>query len=196
MATDESGNTAACDQVITILPLVLDSVDCPAAFVGQCGESTDPSHTGWPSVNGTPITDDNNICNIFVGFWDNELNDCGNGIKIVRTWTILDWCTQTTLECVQVIKLSDTAPPVITCPSNLTVGTDFWYCYANVSVPKPTVSDACGSAWTLSLSATGGHIVNFGNNYVLNQVPLGPVTVTWTATDECGNAAHAALPSQ
>ncbi|HZV69186.1 MAG TPA: hypothetical protein VFG10_06560, partial [Saprospiraceae bacterium] len=75
VATDESGNTAACDQIITILPLVLDSVDCPAAFVGQCGESTDPSNTGWPSVNGTPITDDNNICNIFVGFWDHELND-------------------------------------------------------------------------------------------------------------------------
>ncbi|MBK9984541.1 MAG: hypothetical protein IPP15_19615 [Saprospiraceae bacterium] len=105
VATDQSGNTAACDQVITVLPLVLDSVDCPAAYVGHCGESTDPSNTGWPSVNGTPITDDNNVCNIFVGFWDHTLNDCGNGVKIVRTWTILDWCTQTTLECVQVIKL-------------------------------------------------------------------------------------------
>ncbi|MBK9984537.1 MAG: HYR domain-containing protein [Saprospiraceae bacterium] len=143
--------------------------------------------TGWPSVNGTPITDDNNVCNIFVGFWDHTLNDCGNGVKIVRTWTILDWCTQTTLECVQVIKLADDEAPIISCPSDLTVGTDFWYCYANVSVPKPTVTDACGSAWTLALTATGGHIVNFGNNYVLNQVPVGTVTVTWTATDECGN---------
>ncbi|MGB4847756.1 MAG: HYR domain-containing protein, partial [Saprospiraceae bacterium] len=187
IATDQSGNTSACDQLITVLPLVLDSVDCPAAYVGHCGESTDPSHTGWPSVNGTPITDDNNVCNIFVGFWDHELNDCGNGIKIVRTWTILDWCTQTTKECVQVIKLADDQAPIISCPSNLTVGTDFWYCYANVSVPKPTVTDACGSAWTLSLTSTGGHIVNFGNNYVLNQLPLGTVTVTWTATDECGN---------
>ncbi|MEO6131505.1 MAG: T9SS type A sorting domain-containing protein, partial [Saprospiraceae bacterium] len=177
-----------CDQLITILPLVLDSVDCPPAFIGACGDSTDPSNTGWPSVNGTPITDDNNVCNIFVGFWDHELNDCGNGVKIVRTWTILDWCTQTTLECVQVIKLSDNQAPVISCPSNITVGTAFWYCYGSVSVPKPNVTDACGSAFTLSLSSTGGTIVNFGNNYVLNQVPIGTVKVTWTATDECGNS--------
>ncbi len=187
VATDQSGNTAACDQIITVLPLVLDSVDCPPAYVGHCGESTLPTHTGWPSVNGTPITDQNSVCNIFVGYWDKPLNDCGNGIKIVRTWTILDWCTQTTLECIQVIKLADDQPPVISCPSNITVGTDFWYCYASVSVPKPNVVDACGSAFTLSLAATGGHIVNFGNNYVINQIPLGTITVTWTATDECNN---------
>ena len=73
--------------------------------------SSDPDNTGWPTVNGNPITDEDNVCNIFVGYWDKELNDCGNGEKIVRTWTILDWCTQTTLECVQVIKLSDDEAP-------------------------------------------------------------------------------------
>ena len=60
------------------------------------------------------------------------------------------------------------------------VGTDFWYCYANVSVPKPDVFDACGSAYTLSLTSSAGIVVNFGNNYVINQLPLGDHTVTWT----------------
>ncbi len=109
------------------------------------------------------------------------MNDCGNGEKIVRTWTVLDWCTQTTLECVQVIKLTDDEAPELTCPDDFEVGTDFWYCYANVSVPKPDVFDACGSAYTLSLTSSAGIVVNFGNNYVINQLPLGDHTVTWTA---------------
>ena len=188
VATDGSGNTAACDQHITVQPLVLDSVVCPPAYIGHCGESSDPAHTGWPTVNGNPITDEQNVCNIFVGYWDNPLNDCGNGEKIVRTWTILDWCTQTTLECIQVIKLSDDQAPVLTCPSDFQVGTDFWYCYANVSVPKPGVVDACGSAYTLSLTSTAGTVVNYGNNYVINQLPLGTATVTWHVVDECGNS--------
>ena len=133
------------------------------------------------------ITDENNVCNIFVGYWDKELNDCGEGVKIIRTWTILDWCTQQTVECVQVIKITDDEAPVITCPDNITVGTDFWYCFANVSVPRPDVFDECGSSWTLSMTASSGLVVNFGNNYVINELGLGTHTVTWTATDECGN---------
>jgi hypothetical protein len=70
VATDGSGNTAACDQHITVTPLVLDSVACPPAFIGHCGDSSDPEFTGWPTVNGNPITDEDNVCNIFVGYWD------------------------------------------------------------------------------------------------------------------------------
>ena len=187
VATDGSGNSAACDQNITVQPLVLDSVACPPAYIGHCGDSSDPDFTGWPTVNGNEITDEDNVCNIFVGYWDKPLNDCGNGEKIVRTWTVLDWCTQTTVECVQVIKLTDDEAPELVCPADFEVGTDFWYCYANVSVPKPSVYDACGSAYTLSLTSTAGIVVNFGNNYVINQLPLGTHTVTWHVTDECGN---------
>lgn len=92
-ATDGSGNTATCIQSITITPLTLDNVDFPEAYVGVCGESTLPDHTGWPTVDGTPITDESSLCNIFVGYWDKELNECGGGRKIVRTWTVLNWCT-------------------------------------------------------------------------------------------------------
>jgi hypothetical protein len=178
--------------------LVLDSVECPLAVVGHCGESSDPHDIAanpnygpeyaWPTVNGNPITDEDNVCNIFVGYWDKELNDCGEGQKIVRTWTILDWCTQTTVECVQVLKFSDDEAPLMECPDDFEVGTDFWYCYANVSVPKPYVEDVCGSSYTLSLYSPAGFVVNYGNNYVINQLPLGDWTVIWTATDECGNS--------
>lgn len=63
-ATDGSGNTATCIQNITITPLTLGNIDFPEAYVGVCGESILPDVTGWPTVDGTPITDENNLCNI------------------------------------------------------------------------------------------------------------------------------------
>ena len=64
-ATDGSGNTSTCIQTITIVPLTLDNITFPAAYICECGESILPEHTGWPTVDGQPITDENNICNIF-----------------------------------------------------------------------------------------------------------------------------------
>ena len=187
-ATDESGNTSTCVQHITVTPLTLDQVAFPPAYVGLCGESADPEHTGWPTVNGIPITDENDLCNIFVGYWDKELNECGGGRKIARTWTVLDWCNVEVVEGVQVIKLSDNVGPELTCPEDYEVGTDFWYCYANVSVPKPAAVDNCSEISTYSLHSTGGTVVSFGNNYVINGLELGTHTVTWTVRDECGNS--------
>ncbi len=187
-ATDGSGNTATCIQTITITPLTLDNVDFPEAYVGVCGESTLPDHTGWPTVDGTPITDENSLCNIFVGYWDKELNECGGGRKIVRTWTVLNWCTVELVEAVQVIKLTDNVGPELTCPADYEVGTDFWYCYANVSVPKPIAFDECSEIASYSLTSTDGTVVSFGNNFVINGLQLGTHTVTWTVYDECGNS--------
>lgn len=187
-ATDGSGNSATCVQTITITPLTLDNVEFPMAYEGDCGESIHPNNTGWPSVDGTPITDETDLCNIFVGYWDKELNDCGGGRKIARTWTVLDWCNVELVEAVQVIKLSDNVGPELTCPDDMEVGTDFWYCYANVSVPKPEAIDECSEIATYSLVSSSGVVVSFGNNFVINGLEVGTHTATWTVTDECGNS--------
>ncbi len=186
-ATDGSGNTATCVQTFNLVPLDLADVVFPAAYVGDCGDSDHPNQTGWPTINGQNLTDQTDICNIFVGYWDKELNDCGGGRKIARTWTVLDWCHAQVVDQVQVIKLSDKTPPVLTCPDNFIVGTDFWYCYANVSVPKPTVSDNCSAITDYELTSSGGTVVAFGNNYVINGLEIGTHTITWWVTDECGN---------
>ena len=187
-ATDQSGNSSTCAQTITITPLSLDLVEFPTAYVGECGESIFPDNTGWPTIDGQPITDDNDLCNIFVGYWDENLNDCGGGRKIARTWTVLDWCNVEVINQVQVIKLTDSEGPELTCPDNMTVGTDFWYCHANVSVPKPIAVDACSEIATYVLTSSSGTVVSFGNNFVINGLELGTHTVTWTVSDECGNS--------
>jgi hypothetical protein len=121
------------------------------------------------------------------GIGTKALIDCGGGKKILRTWTVLDWCTQQLTEGQQIIKLSDTEGPVLVCHDDITVGTDFWYCYASVSVPKPIATDNCSDVVTFSLESEDGTIVIYGNNYVIQGLQLGTHLVVWTVSDLCGN---------
>ena len=87
LVTDFSGHSASCDQEFEILPLSADSLVFPPNYVGDCGSSSDPNVTGWPQIGGYDLTDDAGLCNLFLGYWDKPLEDCGGGEKIVRTWT-------------------------------------------------------------------------------------------------------------
>ena len=186
-ATDASGNTGTCLQTITVNPLTLDGLVCPDNWTGECGGSTSPAVTGYPTINGTPVVL-GGTCNIFAGYDDLELADCGNGTKIVRTWTILDWCTQETAQCIQVIKLTDNQGPVLDCPDDITVSADPWFCEADVNIDYPDAYDACGTSFTWSVSSSAGTIVPFGSFYRVDDLPLGTHTITWTAEDACGNS--------
>ncbi len=186
-ATDDAGNTAQCVQNLTIEPLSLDALQCPDNYIGSCGGSTDPNVTGWPTVDGVQIVE-GGVCNIFVGYWDQPLVDCGNGTKIIRRWTVLDWCAQEVAECVQVIKMTDNQAPVLTCPADQTIGTDPWFCNKDVNLTIPGAYDACGTSFTLTPSVDAGTLVHFGgNNWRVDDLPVGTHTVTWTAQDACGN---------
>jgi hypothetical protein len=193
LATDHSGNTATCDQEFKVLPLSADSLVFPPNYIGPCGSSSDPSVTGWPTIGGYNLTYEQNLCNLFVGYWDKALIDCGGGKKILRTWTVLDWCTQQLTEGKQIIKLSDTEGPTLVCHDDITVGTDFWYCYASVSVPKPIAYDNCSDVVTYSLESADGTVVVYGNNYVIQGLETGTHYVTWTVTDLCGNSSTCSL---
>jgi hypothetical protein len=92
------------------------------------------------------------------------------------------------IEHQQIIKLSDTEGPILVCPDDITTGTDFWYCYASVSVPKPTAYDNCSDIVNFELESADGTIVVYGNNFVLQGLELGTHIVTWIVTDLCGNS--------
>jgi uncharacterized repeat protein (TIGR01451 family) len=73
---------------------------------------------------------------------------------------------------------SDTQPPVITCPANITTdaassGT------ARVDYPQPSASDNCSSSVTISCAPASGSVF-----------PAGTTTVTCTAMDESNNSAN------
>ena len=100
---------------------------------------------------------------------------CAQSYTIVRTWTATDPCGNVS-SASQTITVDDNTAPTITCPPDITVGTDAGVCGAVVSY-MATGSDDCGN-FNISYSQASG-----------SSFSVGTTTVTATATDECGNSA-------
>ncbi|MBC8884404.1 hypothetical protein H9X57_16590 [Flavobacterium piscinae] len=165
-AMDECGNTTVHTQTITVqdtsapafveeLPMDM-TVECDAVPMAMTLTATD--NCGSASVEYGEIRNDGN---------------CPSNYTLVRTWTAMDECGNTTVHT-QTITVQDTTAPAFVeeLPMDMTVECD--------AVPMAmtlTATDNCGSA-----SVEYGEIRNDGNcpsNYTLVR--------TWTAMDECGN---------
>ena len=170
-ATDNCGNTSICNFTVCVenqcnsIPVIT----CPADYVGCPGGSIDPSVTGNPTVTTT-----NTECGSIVTFYDTVLEEyanCNGGKKIQRTWSAsYSENADNAATCVQIIDLRDTQNPTVSCPTNinLTGGN-------NVATwSTPSVTDNCGA----TLSGTHSSGLTFAD---------GCTTVTYTATDNCGN---------
>jgi len=101
---------------------------------------------------------------------------CPQAGSYTNTWTAKDACNNTSTVYTQVITTTDTQAPVITCPANATGTTNTNECFSTtVVLGTATATDNCST-------------VTITNNAPA-QFPTGTTTVTWTATDACGNAA-------
>jgi hypothetical protein len=86
--------------------------------------NTNPSNTGFPTIDGQPIPGNGGgYCHMAVTYTDQQIPTCQNSYKILRTWTVIAWCTGTVASHLQVISVKDTKAPVLTCPPNFTAGT-------------------------------------------------------------------------
>ena len=165
-ATDECGNTADCDQVLTIDDEDAPLLSCPADTTVECDESTDPSDTGEPTY-----TDE---CSSVDVTYDDSVSPgtCQQEITITRTWTATDECGNIAT-CDQVIDVVDTTAPVITCPADVTLT-----CDDSTETGPATATDNC-SVVSITFSDTA---------------PVGTcqseIIRTWTATDLCGNTSE------
>lgn len=192
-AFDTKGNQANtnCIQTIQIERGDLINVVFPADALYDCGTMADlsPNNTGRPTLNGTPIIS-NSICNFLVFHNDDTLNIC-SGIKIIRNWTVLDWCNTSstpgnTILGEQIIKVQDISAPIMTCPDAFIVSTTEEDCTATFELPTATVTDNCSANITQNVFSTNG----FVNDGIITGLQLGTATLNYTATDECGNAAN------
>ncbi len=148
---------------------------------------------GWAGrFHAKPI--DNNICNIYTVYtdltYDTCADDCYGNSKIARSWTILDWCTATTVEFVQTIKRVDQDGPAISGPDHI-VSVDPWSCAANFEIPAPEhLLDNCDKNPTWSVvGPTGVQIVNG----IALDLPKGVTTLTYVAEDCCGNQSQSSF---
>ena len=193
VAIDGNGFKSQCTQTITIkktgvndvvFPKNLDGIQKPAL---DCkNTNTDPTITGFPTIDDNPVN--NAACMVSATYSDQVITICTGTKKILRTWTLVDWCTGQIKSQIQVIKIEDKTGPSITCQPNLTGNSYGDQCKGSASIPAATVTDDCSGfsvqvigSWGASLKTNGG---------IMNDIPLGTHTVTYIATDDCGNTSQ------
>ncbi|MBK9335875.1 MAG: hypothetical protein IPM98_04565 [Lewinellaceae bacterium] len=153
-------------------------------------------------------------CSIGWSYNDAVVDVCDGTFKIRRVWTIIDWCTSESKECVQIIKVVDDEAPTFTCPADLTVTTDPFTCCGTADLPDFIVTDNGSRIDKVSAVVYGidpqtqqqigtfnvdGFASDFpGNNYWDNDtlavmgstpcLPQGRHRVVYTVEDNCGNS--------
>ncbi|HMX41338.1 MAG TPA: HYR domain-containing protein, partial [Saprospiraceae bacterium] len=193
-ARDQSNNSATCVERIWIRQATIADVVFPPNRDGfssptlPCGQDPeDLSLTGQPSINGLPLADAPS-CEVGATYTDQSINYCPPaGYTVIRTWLLIDFCSNQTAQRIQIIKVEDKKPPVLSTPPPLTVSTLPFQCVATVTLPQASASDSC-SAVSVSVSW------DYGNGYgPYPDIPVGEHTVTYVATDACGNSATRTL---
>jgi len=171
-ATDACGGSATCIQIITVEDISPPIITCPSNITITCTASTSPGATGFATAfdNCTPNPFITQVDNYFPGICPS------NGI-IQRTFTATDECGNSAI-CIQNITIQDTSPPIITCPSNITIT-----CTASTS------PGATGFA-TATDNCTSNPTMIFADFIYPGPCAIyGLILRTFTATDQCGNSA-------
>jgi hypothetical protein len=210
--TDNSGNTAVgCTQQFTTLAVALTDITAPVSpielgcgadismpaivdfFTPSLGASTALTY-GYPTANGVAIN--GTICNLAATKVDLEIpacdQSCSNSFKVIRDWTILDWCTGEATNFTQIIKAIDNEAPTIQA-QDITVSTDPWVCAANFYLQAPSIlHDDCTDFVEYTVTGPAGVTITFDsqlNLYFASNAPKGTNTFIYTASDCCGNTA-------
>ncbi len=214
---DDDNFLATCTQSIFVQLMDIDDVVFPDDFVYDytqsdgCEVFTDeylvPSRTGEPTGLGCP--------NIKYFYNDTDFELCGVSRKILRNWTVIDWCTgESTIEG-QIIKVLDDEPVIKVCPPDTLMfpaiaGT----CEAVINLDPFDLDHGIGQIQnalsecsefeifveflpavpgTLQPAEDGeysieGVVEELNGTYTLPNVPEGLAWVRYRFVDACGNA--------
>ncbi len=191
-AVDDFGNSSVCTQLIYVALPQNAQIAFPPDFDGlsqpalDCSNpQIDTSFTGQPTIGGLPVSTGGQ-CQMSVSFSDQIVQGCGASFTVQRSWTVVNWCTGQITSHVQSILVKDTQAPVIDCPAQLTVGTNYpTVCMADAILPPSPITDDCATTFDVSIFGPTG--VLDGNGGTLNGLPLGVHAITWQAVDPCGN---------
>jgi len=175
-ATDSAGNSASCNQTVTVNDNEAPAISCPANITrstdsGVCAANINPGmatatdNCDNPTVTGTRSD-------------GQPLNAPYPKGTTTITWTATD-SSGNQSSCTQTITVNDTEPPAITCPANIIASTEPGTCAAHVAPGTATATDNCGTA-TVSGTRSDGRPLT-------DTYPRGTTTITWTATDGSGN---------
>lgn len=192
IVTDESGNSASCTQTINIndnTPLSIVFPDDITTY--ECGANTDPSVTGVPIITGTDCE------NLGIDHTDFEFYTAYPACyQLVRKWAIIEFCSfnpstgEGFWEHTQIIEVLDNEAPVLSCPSELTIGIEAANgCETYAQIPIPTVED-CSEEITITNNSP--YALNTGED-ASGIYPKGEHYITFYASDGCGNTTECSM---
>jgi hypothetical protein len=206
-AVDILGNVSSCNQIIVIDRTLLTDISpmCPADTAIECSVGVTPDFS--PAVTGYPtavidnmtydITDGaNNICNISSSYSDQIIDACGVTFKIIRTWTIMDWCLPLNFvdnpwTCTQIIEYTDKTAPVVNAPADITASANLPGCRARPIIPALTAADC--SNYSVFIFTPVGPISGNGGQVPAPGLPIGTHNISIKVSDECGNQTSVSL---
>ena len=186
--TDGSGNKATCTKQIylkrgniadLVWPKHRDNIQAPA--LDCLNPNTNPSNTGEPTISGSPLV---MFCD-FMATYTDQIKDITSVDKVIlRNWVVIDWCTGSATSYIQNIRIMDTTPPTITCPTSVTIGTSTTNCFANYTIPSITITDNCAAAAKITKFVTVDGIGVASNT----SLTIGSHTVVVVAVDDSNNS--------
>jgi hypothetical protein len=136
---------------------------------------------------------------------DDTLATCGNNFKIIRTFTVLNWCTNALVTAdingddnVQIIKIDDNIAPTLEREDFVVSANVFGFspqpCRSTDFLFPATIMDNCNDVTSIQIFTPIGeaNYINGSNGANGGQIPapgleLGFHTIIYTATDACGN---------
>ncbi|MBP6237069.1 MAG: T9SS type A sorting domain-containing protein [Saprospiraceae bacterium] len=173
-AKDSSNNVSnICERTIYYLKVKINNILIPKSYDGVPGNNAplscdynwetgiknkypDPSETGRPYFpGGNPFTNaitEHGLCKIQTTFADDSITVCIGTYKVIRKWSILNWCTGQLRTEFQIIKIIDDEGPtaVIPIPPGISVAA----CSPNPNIKVSALIDsdphACSGSWLAS----------------------------------------------
>ncbi|RMG84972.1 MAG: HYR domain-containing protein [Bacteroidetes bacterium] len=209
IAIDNFGNESApcSDTLFVQRPQV---INFPGDKVWTCEQYAANPNITAPTNNGSgTITNVNGTwCLYETSHSDFILPGCGNSFTIIRTWTLLDWCTGTIIttgtngtDNVQTIKVKDINGPVFGANDEYEVAINIpgqhpQECKSTGFLKAPVVDFDC-NAYTIRIYTPIGEAVyvngtdgSQGGFIPAPGLPMGSHVITYQATDECGNVSE------
>jgi uncharacterized repeat protein (TIGR01451 family) len=185
-ATDANGNSATCQQTITVNDDVSPAIaSCPSPVSVKCTKDVPVPVANYASFNslGGSASDNCTASNLLVVLFQSDAitnQSCSNRYTLTRTYRVEDECGNFSL-CTQTINVYDDIAPTFTPPAAITISCETPPIPDNTGVPTIDVGNCGGTNQTYSYSDqwTSGPGCN-GTGVILR---------TWTVTDQCGNQA-------
>lgn len=166
-ATDAAGNSSQCSFTVTVRDVEVPVITCPTDIVVGTENSVSTAVVTFSAT----ATDNSGFTPTIV------FNPPSGSTFPLGTTTVTATATDlngNSSQCTFKVTVVDDEAPAITCPANITVGTDAGLATAVVTFPNPaTTTDNVGAV--IAYSPASGSIF-----------PLGETTVTATATDAAG----------